>query len=308
LDGLTGKQTGEFYFGAEANYDYYSSGNASDSGYNTILKIRPYLSKSKGDWRFLLGFDGVNDNTLNGSTFHTYLRANLEFVAVPSVLYTFFGYDGFLEKNSLLSVSQINPYILPGLTVKNADHKTHIFGGLKGNFSSNVQFMAQASYSEINNQHFFINDTNNALANKFLVLYDNVELLKFSVELDFRPSKNLSVAAKADYSIYSMTKLKEPWQVPGIESTISTRYSLRDKIIMTADLYVLGNRYARDPLSGAALTLKPFADFNLGAEYRYTKILSLFIQFKNITATRYSYWDQYPLYRFQVMGGFTYAL
>jgi len=308
LAGLTGKQTGEFYFGTEAYYDYYSSANAIDSGYNTIFKIRPYLSKSKGNWRFLLGFDGVNDNTLSGSTFHNYLRANLEFIVVPSVLYTFFGYDGFLEKNSLLSVSQINPYIIPGLNVKNADHKTHIFGGLKGNFSSDVQIMAQASYSEVNNQSFYINDTISKLANKFLVLYDNIELLKFSAELDFRSSKNIIITAKADYSIYSMTKLPEPWQMPGFESTISARYSLRDKIILTADLYVLGSRYARNPLTGGVIKLNPFADFNLGAEYRYTKILSLFIQFKNLTATKYVFWNQYPLYGFQVMGGFTYAL
>jgi hypothetical protein len=168
--------------------------------------------------------------------------------------------------------------------------------------------MAQASYSEIDNQYFFINDTINRLANKFLVLYDNVELLKFSAGLDLRPSKHLFVSAKADYSIYSMTKLAEPWQMPAFESIISAKYSLRDKIILTADLFAMGSRYARDPQTGGSIALNPFADFNLGAEYRYTKILSLFIQFKNITSTKYSYWNQYPLYRFQVMGGFTYAL
>jgi len=213
-----------------------------------------------------------------------------------------------LENNNLSIIFKINPNILPGIVLKNTDHKMRFFGGLKGNFSSNVQIMAQASYSQIDNQYFFINDTFTVFQNHFQVLYDNVELLKFSAELDFRSSKKLLITAKADYSIYSMTKLAEPWQMPGLESVVSAKYNLRDKIILTADMYALGSRYARDPQTRQAKTLKPFVDFNLGAEYRYTKILSLFIQFKNITATKYSYWNQYPLYRFQVLGGFTYAL
>jgi hypothetical protein len=54
--------------------------------------------------------------------------------------------------------------------------------------------------------------------------------------------------------------------------------------------------------------MNPFFDFNLGIEYHYTKILSLFLQFKNLTASRYLIWNQYPAYRFQVMAGLTYAL
>jgi hypothetical protein len=45
------------------------------------------------------------------------------------------------------------------------------------------------------------------------------------------------------------------------------------------------------------------ADANLGLEYRYNKRLSAFIQLNNLASQGYMRWYNYPVQRFQFMGG-----
>ena len=47
-------------------------------------------------------------------------------------------------------------------------------------------------------------------------------------------------------------------------------------------------------------------DINLGAEYRYSKMLSFFVNFNNIANTRYYRWEKYPSQRFNLMAGLTF--
>ena len=48
-------------------------------------------------------------------------------------------------------------------------------------------------------------------------------------------------------------------------------------------------------------------DANIGVEYRYSKIISGFLNINNLTAGRYQNWYDYPNQRFNIMLGFTYA-
>jgi len=95
---------------------------------------------------------------------------------------------------------------------------------------------------------------------------------------------------------------------------LSARYNLRNKILVDIDILGLGKRYAKEFNAGEhnppLLTkeLPSVLDFNLGIEYRYTKILSLWLRLNNFTGSKYYVWDQYPSQRFNLMAGFTYSL
>ncbi len=54
-----------------------------------------------------------------------------------------------------------------------------------------------------------------------------------------------------------------------------------------------------------AKELKGITDINIGAEYRYTKLLSGYLNFNNIGSFRYYRWNNYPLQRFNMMLGIT---
>jgi hypothetical protein len=305
--GHMGEQYNDYYLGAELHFDNFKPGANNDTVHNTVISVRPYLSKSKGDWRFHIGLDATTDATESGKKFHPYLIANLEFAIVRSVLNAYVGYDGHLKKNNLSAIAAINPFFIPGLRLKNTNHPAHIFGGLKGNASADIYYSAQVSYSKINDQYFFINDSG-ILSNQFNVVYDDIELLQFSAEIDIKASEKLSVLARGNYRTYTMNHELYPWQMPDLDATLTFKYNMQNKIVLNADIFTIGRRYAFDPKTRKPVSMDSFFDFNLGIEYHYTKILSFFLQFKNLTANRYQIWNQYPAYRFQAMAGLTYAL
>jgi len=74
----------------------------------------------------------------------------------------------------------------------------------------------------------------------------------------------------------------------------------------------IGDRYAKvwntTTSSIEAKKLNSIIDANLGFEYRYSKILSAFINLNNITGSRYYIWNNYPSYKFNILAGITYAL
>ena len=53
--------------------------------------------------------------------------------------------------------------------------------------------------------------------------------------------------------------------------------------------------------------LKGYVDLYLGAEYRYTKRFSLFLDVSNLSASKYERWYRYPVQRVLLVGGATYA-
>ena len=53
--------------------------------------------------------------------------------------------------------------------------------------------------------------------------------------------------------------------------------------------------------------LKNTIDANIGIEYRYSKVLSAFINLNNITASKKYYWNFYPTQGFNILGGLTYS-
>ncbi|MFN6038885.1 MAG: hypothetical protein ACK452_10500, partial [Bacteroidota bacterium] len=52
--------------------------------------------------------------------------------------------------------------------------------------------------------------------------------------------------------------------------------------------------------------LTGIADINIGAEYRYSKFLSAFINLNNLGNFRYYRWENYPTQRFNFMVGFSF--
>jgi hypothetical protein len=88
-----------------------------------------------------------------------------------------------------------------------------------------------------------------------------------------------------------------------------TAYNLRNKILLDASMNYMGERFAPGTsLDTEMITLKGFVDLNLGIEYRYTKLLSIFLRLNNILGARNYFWNQYPAVGFNAMAGFTYAL
>ncbi len=294
--------------GTDLALDYHTNAVQKDS-FNTVLTLNPWITKSTSDWHVYAGLVLAYDKLGENGKAYFYPKASLQFNVVENYLIPYVGVDGNLQVNNYSTTAYNNFFILPGLFVKNTSNKLNLYGGIKGNLGTYTSFNLKAGYSVFENMHLFVNDTVNVLRNQFFVLYDDVEIIRYYGEIATRALPKLDFMLKANISKYSMSREEKAWHMPNFDLTLSARYNLRDKIIISSDLFAIGKRYAKsfDP-AVEMIELKNIVDVNLGIEYRYTKILSGFVKFNNMGAARYYRWNQYPAHRFNLIAGFTYSL
>ena len=135
--------------------------------------------------------------------------------------------------------------------------------------------------------------------------------------MTYQKLEKIKLILGANYYNYDPSNEIKAWHRPDFKIALSGIYDLGDKIIVRADLFYIGQQYAKTSnivatnntitITDAAETLKGVFDANIGVEYRYTKKLSAFINFNNIGSAKYERWQDYPTQRFGVLGGLTYA-
>ncbi|MBE9517908.1 MAG: hypothetical protein IMY68_05030 [Bacteroidetes bacterium] len=278
-------------------------------GNQTIFWFNPSVSKGTSQWRFTAGvnFYGEVNNEL--FTPHLYPRAMFQFHMVKEIIVPYFGVDGYLETNSYRQLVEENPYIVPSLAVRPTNNKMIGYLGLKGHISDAVSYNLKASYSIIDDAHFYVNDNSNPLMNQFTVVYDDVTLGTLHGELTVQPGDSWKVFLKGNYYSYiTMVNEDQPWNKPEFDISLQARYNMGDKIILNAGIYTIGSRYYENYNLALEETLPLSFDLNLGMEYRYSKLLSFWVRFNNMTGQSYYLYNQYPSYKFRAMLGFSYAL
>ncbi len=278
-------------------------------GNQVIFWVNPYVAKSSAEWRFTAGFNIYGDVIDGLFSPHFYPRATFQFNIVREVIVPYFGVDGFLEANNYRKTVEENPYVVPGLSLHPTDHRLIAFIGLKGRFSDAVAYNLKGSYSIIDDQYFFVNDSSNSLMNQFGVVYDDITLLNMHGEFTLRPNDSWKIFLKGNYYNYAtLARIDHPWNKPAYDLSLLARYNMSDKILVNAGLSVIGARYYENYNSLLEETLPLTFDANLGLEYRYTKLLSFWARFNNLAAQKYFMYHNYPSYRFRAMFGLTYAL
>jgi outer membrane receptor for ferrienterochelin and colicin len=213
------------------------------------------------------------------------------------------------------SLTTENPFVDTTINYQNTNNKYNIFGGLRGNLSSKTSYDASLKYSQYGNMHFYVIDYSSAnqLYNQFNVIYDNASLLTVSGELKHHLREKLTIMAKGAYYIYNTKTLTRAYSKPDFDLTASAIYNLDSKIIIRADLFFMGKQWAlTQGYENNLLVLKPkqingWADINLEAEYRYSKMLSFFARVNNIANQRYYRWERYPSQRFNFMIGLSFV-
>lgn len=296
--------------------DYYSHKLPNDTFNDVILKLNPYFETHGKKWMADIGLAAALDLFSNSSAkFYFYPQLNAQYDVYESIIIPYVGVNGGLQKNSLRSLSNENPFISSTINYKNTNTKFNVFGGLKGNLSSKTSYDAKASYSMVDSMHFFVVDytANGTLDNQYKVLYDNTDLFNVSGQLKYQYKEKINFIAKGNYYMYKTKNLERAYHKPQFDLTFSAVYNLKSKIILKGDIFVIGNQFALTKVvdsdynySYSSKLLKGIVDINLGAEYRYSKMMSFFVNFNNIANTRYYRWEKYPSQRFNFMAGLTF--
>lgn len=295
--------------------DYYHTKSAKDTANEINIGLTPYIAASGNKWHARMGIGLQLENTPSNKThFMFYPNIDFNYNVFENIIIPYVGVTGGFKKNSLKTLTDENPFLIPGPDLKNTSEKWKAYGGIRGSISKAISYNASTSFGKSDNIYLFINDNTAAFNRGFNVLYDDGSLWNIHGELQYQHTEKIKIIAKGDYNKYEMENETKPWHRPLWEGSLLVNYNLKNKIIVTADLFLHGKRNAKvlevDSLVSVFTTkeLKSVVDMNLGLEYRYTKKLSAFVHFNNIGFQRYMLWNNYPVQKFNFLMGITLAL
>ena len=163
--------------------------------------------------------------------------------------------------------------------------------------------------------------------NDFDVLYDNLDLLKFNLEIFHASSEKLDLLISGNYYLYKMETQDQAWNLPDWDAKLSLGYKITDQLSVSTDMFLVGKRNALiieatgfdpRPIPFINLTELPFVsqksynlsttiDLNFRANYKIIQNFSVFAQLNNFGLQKYQRWFGYPVQSFNFLGGLSYA-
>lgn len=294
--------------GMAAKVDYYFFKDSLNPHNSGLITLNPYLRTKFRAFTFNIGLDlSVEADT--ATYIHAYPIADVQFNIVRDILILYGGIKGGMKSNSFRSLTAENPFMSGMAQRRPTNEKMDIFAGIRSNISKEVSAHAWASYKFTRDLPFFVIDTTNEYGNIYTTVYDDVNIFQIRGEVAWQKADKIFLRIGGDFWNYDMKNELKAWQKPYFDAFINFRYNLANKIIITADLYAGSDRWGKrwDAASVVPEKMKAYVDGNLGVEYRYSKILSAFLNVNNIGASRYQKWHHYPSYGINILGGLTYA-
>jgi hypothetical protein len=300
------------YFKLFANADFYNYTISDIKTTRGLISLEPRLSSQYRDFNFYIGVD-ITTQIENNTYLKFYPQAHAEANLVHDVLIAYGTFSGGMEKHDLYNTTRANPYMNTQLDMplRFMNKKSDLTGGFKGSISSYVAYNFSISNAEIDKFAFFVNDTTQLLNNKFTIVYDNIRRFNFHAEIFTQIGERFRIRLATDYYEYSLFDEIEAWHLPTVVVTGNIKYNIQDKFILSLDAYARNSTYARgfdNANNPVRIELEGFhVDTNIGIEYRYTRVLSIFLNFNNIQNQPLQQWYNYPTQRFNFLGGVTYS-
>lgn len=280
---------------------------------NNIVSLKPTITtfqfkdKLKAEVGFDLNFD-INADQI----FKPIPIINAQYDLLKGILIPYVGIGGDLEQNSFYNLNHTNPYIVSSADIKNRKEFS-IYAGLKGSFSKRISYNATIYTTSFTDYALFVNDTVFSDMYQFNTVYDDVRVSGIKGSITYQKNEKLKIDAYTALNRYVANIEKYAWHLPELIVGLRGNYNLYDKIYVKADVSLQGGRKSPGGIFQSLNTdeekykLGFINDINLEAEYRYNKRVSAFIQFNNVASQRYFRWSNYPVQRFQVLGGVTFS-
>jgi len=279
----------------------------------SLFRVNPYFTYRIGadSQRGLELKAGVNlvyenDTLANADRLHFYPFARADYHFTESFS-AYASLDGDIERVSLLDLTNMNPWLRPNVPVFHTNKSLSFGGGITGKVNSVLGFNAGLSASNYKNMYFFVNNANDST--KFDVLYDqgNVFLLNIHGELSLNSQDRFRTTLRADYFVYDMNELDQPWHRPNLKMSVLASYNLYEKLLLNTEFMLLGGLKGLNQATDQSQALPLITDLSFKADYIFSPRFSTFLQFKNIFAQNYERYLNYPTRGFMVMGGITYS-
>ncbi|WP_034921360.1 TonB-dependent receptor domain-containing protein [Gillisia sp. CAL575] len=302
-----------------------------DKGYNDpnelkysqmIFGITPSLLILRDDLTLNLGASFVYglDTENSDNSFYIYPQVTASYRLAGDYFIPYAGLEGGLTQNTYYKYAQQNPYVSPTLNITPTDKSFDAYVGAKGKLTNSIGYNLKGGYtSEINKALYLANLSNTsssedyAYGNSFGVVYDDVNTLSFSGEINVDVNRDFKLGLNGSFFSYNSEFESEAWNLPEMKASLLMDYQINEKWFAGANFFYTGERKDREEiinqggaLGGRTITLDGFTDLNANVGYRFNDQLSIFAKGNNLLGDNYQRWSNFPVQGIQVMAGATY--
>lgn len=211
------------------------------------------------------------------------------------------GWIGRYLPNSFRTLSKMNPYLNDPVFLNNTKEMQY-YGGIKASIGGHFNFNAKAAFIQYTDMPLFVN--NNGFDAKGFVVLNESRLNNFQIhgDMNYINQDKFSVTAGLDLNTY--TGLKDntnAWGLYPLKVNGSLRWYAFKQLLVKSDLVAFSGAKALE--DGNTKKLKGGTDLSLGAEFKINDMFSAWVDFDNVLNSKYEYWNMYPVYGVQVIGG-----
>ena len=294
--------------GVSAEIDAFSNSDSIINAKDQIARVQPYIKAVFGQYKLYFGLNTAIpiDSTKSVGLFPV-IKAEVE--VIPKSLTAFIGTKGNYYKNSFKSFYEENPFISSIIPLEYSNNKFEVYGGIMGNINKMVNYSLMFSSANIENMPFFVNDTSIDVLDKFSVVYDTVDVIHLKGEISYQAKEKIRVILKGDYYSFNLNNEAQAWYRPQFEASITVNATVLEKLTLKSSVNTYSKMYSNIMESGQTIfkEIDAWLDLSFGAEYKFSPRLSAFINLKNVLNSQYKRWDNYPLQKFNFLGGLTYS-
>ncbi|EHB91289.1 hypothetical protein HMPREF9450_01338 [Alistipes indistinctus YIT 12060] len=282
---------------------------------NHLVTVAPLYHLKAGKFDFSLGvdftFNSRNfDRDLRGETekskCYFYPRFTLRYDGTNGYFVPFVEIDGRLKSNDYRTLASMNPYVGSAWAPNTSEYNGRV--GITGSFSSAFSYKVYGGLTHAQDMATFANlfvPERQSYGNLFDVLNDTVTMWTVGADLEGRISGAFGIEASVQYKGFSKKRFDHVSGVPNFTGRLDLRYSIRDKMILTAGATLQSSRWFA--LSGREIMMSlpeliwqqvgTTVDVHFGAEYRISKAVGVFLQGNNLANQKL-----YPYYFYRGLG------
>lgn len=213
-------------------------------------------------------------------------------VIVDGLLNVFAGVEGNVQKNTLRSLSDYNPWINTRLRLRNSE-ATRYYGGVEGTFRA-IAYRAEAGYKYLDNLALYVTNVDRNGIPRFDVIYDDGSQIYLQGTATLPLVEGLDLNATFTQRFYSMEDEEKPWHLPSLSLNASGIYTLRNLPLQVRADFFVENGLPYRTAEGGVDHLNALLDLSLNAEYTITEIFGAWVRVNNLLNNKRERFYQYP--------------
>lgn len=264
---------------------------------NTIFQVSPSLAYTSELFDINAGITPSWNNGESALLPNIYGEVKLQ----QNLLSVQGGWVGRYIANSYRTLSQRNPYMADPVFLKNTK-EIQYYGGIKASIGGHFNFNAKAAFLMYENMPLFVND--NFDQRKFLLLNErHLNAFQIHGDMNYINQDKFSITAGLDLNSFSGLKdNSHAWGMYPLKLNGSFRWHAFEQLLIKGDIVAFSGAKALMP-GGGSKNLKGGTDLSAGAEFKINKMFSAWLDINNLLDSKYEYWNNYPVYGLQVIGG-----